>query len=88
MGFLAMMLALWRRPDPPPLPNADHDPIRYEQLPISQWPALLNAAAAGYVDSLEFSGGQWKINRGASDLPSGAPIQDSALHTPVPGSTR
>jgi len=86
-GFLAMILALWRRPDPPPLPNADHDPIRYEQLPISQWPALLNAAAAGYVDSLEYSAGQWKINRGASGLPSPASTADPPLHTPIPAST-
>lgn len=86
-GFLAMMLALWKRHDPPPLPNADHDPIRYEQLPISQWPALLNAAAAGYVDSLEYSSGQWRINRGDSGLPSAASTADSPTHPPVPPTT-
>jgi hypothetical protein len=84
-GFLAMMIVLWKRPDPPPLPNTDHDPIRYERLPISQWPALLSAAAAGYVDSLEYSGGQWKINRGTSgSSPASSSTSAPSLNTPTP----
>jgi len=48
-------------------------PIRFEELPISQWPAVLAAASTGYVDALEYTEGQWKIRRAQAREASAQP---------------
>jgi hypothetical protein len=63
-GFLALIVTLCIRPDPLPLNAPARTTIAYEALPISQWQALGQVYAEGYmVDSLKWMNHKWIINK-------------------------
>jgi len=80
-GFLAMVLAFIKRPEPPIL-ESKRPEIRFEQLPVSQWSTLLSAASNGYVDALEYSNGEWKISRAAQSTTDTVAAPPPPLPTP------
>ena len=82
-GFLALIVTLCIRPDPLPLNAPARSTIPYEALPISEWQALGQVYAEGYmVDSLKWLNHKWVINKSKPGevLPS---IQETPLTKPA-----
>lgn len=60
-GFLAMLVALTVRPEAPVV-TATRQDIPYDQLPISLWPTLVEAASSGYVNTMQFVDGKYTLS--------------------------
>jgi len=87
-GFLALIVTLVIRPDPLPLNVPARTTIAYESLPISQWQALGQVYADGYiVDSLKWTNHKWAINKSKpgdvpAEMPAATPAAAAGKNSP------